>query len=1005
MTGDCNGGVLTSVTDENGKATNYSYTNNGADPFWRIKSFTDPLNNVTSFSYTPTTVESVLNFGTSTIDSLTTFDGFGRVLTSQQRLGPGSGNFDTVSQTYDANGRVASISMPCVAASGASCPASPATSYSYDALNRTKQVTDGGGGYTSFGYTGRDVLQTRGPAPAGENLKKRQYEYDGVGRLTSACEILSSGGTSCNQSTVASGYATSYTYSVPGTGGSQFVVAQGAQSRTYQFDMLGRQASEANPESGTTTYSYDVPTANCSNSVWNPYMPGTLVQKVDAKGNYICYDHDALGRLMAFYVPVGPNATQTCISFSYDNGNGTFGQGSPAGATLNNLQGRLVEAETDDCAWPRHQSDLFTDEWFSYSPRGEITDLWESTAHSGGYYHTTASYFPDGVMQTLSGVPGQSTINYGVDGMGRPYSATQGSTALANWVSYNAAGLRQGDGMGLGDNDTYTFDQNTNRMTGAEFTLGTTNPITLLIDPVWNANGTLYQQIVLDQIFGQQSSGGQAQTCTYSYDDLARVSWVSCIDGNNTTVWSQTFSYDRYGNITKSGSISWAPGYNAANNRYANGSTYDNDGNLVNDTFATYTWNAYGKPATVTTGSHSLTLTYDAFGALVEKQDGSAYTEMLYSPIGYLGTMNGQSVVNIDFPLPGGLTYRTSQAGFIHLDWLGSGRLLSSRVNRTGLDGTAYAPFGEPYAQTGTLFNFTGDNADVLSASNDNSGGGGFQDTPNRELRVRQGRWISPDPAGLAAVDMTNPQTWNRYAYVGNNPCSAIDPLGLADCTFDIALIGNNLLTSEQLVDTALRINSIFSPAGVNVTFSRSNPDFSANFVAGGPAGKFGETPVTFWGGAPGTGLFSPGDTATIYIPNIVSEVNGQNVGTAVGEVVSHEFSHFLFGSRFAGESYDVNNIVVEGGDQAKMLNPNVGFTADDLKRISALCQKLHPNSNNSKGQSGGGGNGNPAIGPSSPPSPGLPWGEAPGSGALPGGGGPSGGGCDPFIGNCPPVK
>jgi len=45
------------------------------------------------------------------------------------------------------------------------------------------------------------------------------------------------------------------------------------------------------------------------------------------------------------------------------------------------------------------------------------------------------------------------------------------------------------------------------------------------------------------------------------------------------------------------------------------------------------------------------------------------------------------------------------------------------------------------------------------------------------------GRWISPDPAGLAAVDPSNPQSWNRYAYVGNNPLSMIDPLGLNGCT------------------------------------------------------------------------------------------------------------------------------------------------------------------------------------------------------------------------------
>jgi len=51
-------------------------------------------------------------------------------------------------------------------------------------------------------------------------------------------------------------------------------------------------------------------------------------------------------------------------------------------------------------------------------------------------------------------------------------------------------------------------------------------------------------------------------------------------------------------------------------------------------------------------------------------------------------------------------------------------------------------------------------------------------DTANRELSM-VGRWLSPDPAGLGAVDPGNPQTWNRYAYVGGNPFSFTDPTGL----------------------------------------------------------------------------------------------------------------------------------------------------------------------------------------------------------------------------------
>jgi eukaryotic-like serine/threonine-protein kinase len=48
-----------------------------------------------------------------------------------------------------------------------------------------------------------------------------------------------------------------------------------------------------------------------------------------------------------------------------------------------------------------------------------------------------------------------------------------------------------------------------------------------------------------------------------------------------------------------------------------------------------------------------------------------------------------------------------------------------------------------------------------------------------RQLSTAEGRWISPDPAGMAAVDPTNPQSWNRYAYVENTPVNAADPLGL----------------------------------------------------------------------------------------------------------------------------------------------------------------------------------------------------------------------------------
>ncbi|MGH9506607.1 MAG: RHS repeat-associated core domain-containing protein, partial [Terriglobales bacterium] len=50
---------------------------------------------------------------------------------------------------------------------------------------------------------------------------------------------------------------------------------------------------------------------------------------------------------------------------------------------------------------------------------------------------------------------------------------------------------------------------------------------------------------------------------------------------------------------------------------------------------------------------------------------------------------------------------------------------------------------------------------------------------PFREYSSIQGRWLSPDPAGLAAVNPANPQTWNAYAYVANQPLEYTDPTGL----------------------------------------------------------------------------------------------------------------------------------------------------------------------------------------------------------------------------------
>ena len=109
----------------------------------------------------------------------------------------------------------------------------------------------------SYTYSTSDVLRTLGPAPAGENTKSKQLEYDGMGRLVSVCELSNATGSgTCGQRTTKTGFWTKYAYD---TLGNVKTVSQNAQltsiqSRSFAFDALGRLTSETNPEAGTNPH-------------------------------------------------------------------------------------------------------------------------------------------------------------------------------------------------------------------------------------------------------------------------------------------------------------------------------------------------------------------------------------------------------------------------------------------------------------------------------------------------------------------------------------------------------------------------------------------------------------------------------------------------------------------------------------------------------------------------------------------------------------------------------
>ncbi len=245
----------------------------------------------------------------------------------------------------------------------------------------------------------------------------------------------------------------------------------------------------------------------------------------------------------------------------------------------------------------------------------------------------------------------------------------------------------------------------------------------------------------------------------------------------------QTFAFDPFGNINMAGSPdSFNASYNETTNRISLVGTsftptYDNNGNVLNDGVNTYTWDADGNSITVDT----VGATFDALDRMVEQNPSSGVnTEIVYAPTGaklaLMSGSTGQTLQNAFINLPGQATAVYTSSGldhYRHSDWLGSARLTSS-PSQTVLSTTAYAPFGETYAtypnpSASADPSFTGENSDTVS---------GEYDFLYREYST-QGRWPSPDPAGQAAANPINPQSWNRYAYVVNNPLGFTDPLGL----------------------------------------------------------------------------------------------------------------------------------------------------------------------------------------------------------------------------------
>lgn len=598
---------------------------------------------------------------------------------------------------------------------------------------------------------------------------------------------------------------TSYEYDVLGN---LKKVMQGGQQRNFVYDGLSRLKEAQNPESGTINYKYD--------------ENGNLKAKLDARGIKTIYEYDKLNRVEKRcykQMPVSVfGITTTCelatqaatatqevvisnspdVSYTYDN--------------LLNAKGKITKVTNG----------ISTTEYTLFDEVGRLKahkQTTDGTAYTTGYAYNRAG------MLTEETYPSTRVVKNVLDSVGY-LSAVQSkensfSVELnyARHFSYTAAGAISSMQLGNGNWESTKFN---NRLQPTQIGLGMTqNQKNLLkldyeygdlngdgtVLPNSN-NGNVAKQTIT--VPGAGQNGFKAEQL-YDYDSLNRIYYATekltpTGQTSFTGYWHQRFQYDRFGNRTfietatttlgkncgnaPNLSVCAAdvplvnPAANIADNRL-NGYDYDAAGNMIGDLQSRkYTYDGENKQVKVenvnqngasVVGQYS----YDGDGRRVKKYVPSTgeTTIFVYDAMGKLVAEYSTIVA----------TGSSAKVSYLTNDHLGSLRTITDQ-NGNVTSRRDFLPFGEEIvvaAPSTTGRNghpqYVGDNTRQKFTGYERDGESGLDFAQARYYGGSYGRFSSPDPL-MASARRSNPQTFNRYSYVTNNPLNLIDPLGLDGC-------------------------------------------------------------------------------------------------------------------------------------------------------------------------------------------------------------------------------
>jgi RHS repeat-associated protein len=672
-----------------------------------------------------------------------TRDGFGRVIKTES--GDASGTHSLVEHVYGpaANapmGRLLKKSLPHAAGADPQW-----INVAYDDLGRkVSQDSASTGVPTTFSYSGNSVKTTD---PAG---RWKKVVRNASGKIKSVVMPDASG---------TSQLETQYSYNVLGKLTSVAMPrAKATQKRSFAYDAGGRVVMKHHAESGPKT------------SVYNP--DGTLASMTDAKGQKHVYTRDAYKRITSVTRFNAKGEPQPNDSYSYYRDTNPFDP-----AFSQNTQGRLAAVQ-----WGSADSlpGLMT-EMYSYTVSGQMTAK-RLRLNRGGQQadlELHVSYDGEGRVASVTYPSGDPSLTYTYDSMGRLNGVSTASDAVVKDVAYDALGnltsmqlLAKSAGQYLVQGYEYNTRNRATRLIAAP------------ADPTV-ADGQLPS---VDLEYKYRSDDGKLLTETdhvagksvsYDYDNHGRIASAESGD----SAWGLKYDYDEFGNrtsqtVTKGQGYSHEARHDPATNWMLDDSTdYDANGNIVLLPNMHMSYDSQNRLVRVDgiNGSDRYGYNHKNLRVWTRAADGSESFSF------YHGTRNLATYTlatdasgNLSFSVVKTNIYfgkRLAQSGgdVAVADRLGSTRAWSAKKDAKT---ASYTPFGEKVqGQDDANSKFDGYEEDVAT---------GLKYAEQRYYSSTLGRFMSPDPYEKSA-HLAEPNSWNRYAFVSNDPINRTDPHGLND--------------------------------------------------------------------------------------------------------------------------------------------------------------------------------------------------------------------------------